>query len=110
MVHIFPIDEHNITLKGITGKDGKTQDGGDLLGTGMCIPVVLVGEGQATSLLTSRENEIFRLYGKGLSVKHIAMELGISVSTVGSHSENIKHKRGYSCMAELLRVAYEADR
>jgi DNA-binding NarL/FixJ family response regulator len=61
------------------------------------------------SLLTSREREILHLYGEGLSVKHVAAALGISASTVGTHSENIKHKMGVVSMAELMRVAYELD-
>lgn len=68
----------------------------------------VVKEENETSL-TRREHEILLLYGKGLNVKTIASQLGINASTVGTHTENIKHKLGLTNMAELMRVAYGID-
>ena len=48
----------------------------------------------ATSLeeLSNREMHIFQLLGSGLGTRQIAASLGLSVKTIESHRENIKHK------------------
>ena len=70
----------------------------------------MVQEGQpdgATRLedLTDREFTIFQLIGSGLTSREIAEELGLSVKTVETHRENIKHKRGLCNATELVRDA-----
>ncbi len=55
--------------------------------------------------LTDRQLEIFRLIGGGLSTSQIANRLHISVHTVETHRENIKHKLGCECSRELNRRA-----
>jgi DNA-binding NarL/FixJ family response regulator len=42
--------------------------------------------------LSNREMHIFRLLGSGLGAKQIAASLDLSVKTIESHRENIKHK------------------
>jgi DNA-binding NarL/FixJ family response regulator len=42
--------------------------------------------------LSNREMHIFRLLGSGLGTKQIAASLDLSVKTIESHRENIKHK------------------
>ena len=42
--------------------------------------------------LSNREMHIFQLLGSGLGTKQIAASLDLSVKTVESHRENIKHK------------------
>lgn len=55
--------------------------------------------------LTDRELQIFHLVGAELSVKKIAAELKLSVKTVETHRENIKHKLGFQSAGELARHA-----
>lgn len=51
--------------------------------------------------LSPREEEVFRLLGKGLSNREVAQELGISVKTVESYLEGLKLKLGCRTTAEL---------
>ena len=55
--------------------------------------------------LTDRQLEIFRLIGQGMSTSQIAHRLHISVHTVETHRENIKHKLSCECSRELNRRA-----
>ena len=55
--------------------------------------------------LTDRELEIFRLIGQGLSSKEIAVQLAISIKTVGTYRERIKEKLNLKNSGELLRHA-----
>jgi DNA-binding NarL/FixJ family response regulator len=57
--------------------------------------------------LTDREFTIYQLIGSGLSSRDIADELHLSVKTVETHRENIKHKRNLQSAAELVREATE---
>jgi DNA-binding NarL/FixJ family response regulator len=51
--------------------------------------------------LSNREMHIFQLLGSGLGTRQIAQSLGLSVKTIESHRENIKHKLHVSSSAEL---------
>jgi len=51
--------------------------------------------------LSNREIHIFQLLGSGLGTRQIAQSLDLSVKTVESHRENIKHKLRLSSGAEL---------
>ncbi|MCG8686535.1 MAG: response regulator transcription factor [Desulfobacterales bacterium] len=55
--------------------------------------------------ITDRELEIFQLIGKGLSSKQIAMQLNISIKTVGTYRERIKEKLNLTNASELVRCA-----
>ena len=55
--------------------------------------------------ISDRELEIFRLIGRGLSSKQIAMQLNISIKTVGTYRERIKEKLNLSNASELVRYA-----
>lgn len=55
--------------------------------------------------LSNREMHIFQLLGSGLGIKQIADSLDLSVKTVESHRENIKHKLRLSSGAELRQRA-----
>ncbi len=55
--------------------------------------------------LTDRELEVFLLIGKGLKTSQIAKRLRISVKTVDTHREKIKHKLNLSSAADLVRLA-----
>ncbi|MCG8637927.1 MAG: response regulator transcription factor [Desulfobacterales bacterium] len=55
--------------------------------------------------VTDRELEIFQLIGKGLSSKQIAMQLNISIKTVGTYRERIKEKLNLGNASELVRCA-----
>ena len=58
-------------------------------------------------LLSDRELAVFELLGAGLSSRKVAIRLGISLKTVESHRENIKHKLGLGDGAELVHRAVE---
>jgi DNA-binding NarL/FixJ family response regulator len=57
--------------------------------------------------LSDREMQIFQLLGSGLGTRNIAGLLSLSVKTVESHRENIKHKLHVSSCAELNVYAAE---
>ncbi len=55
--------------------------------------------------LTNRELEIFHLIGLGMSSKNIAIQLTISIKTVGTYRERIKQKLDLKHGGELIRHA-----
>lgn len=55
--------------------------------------------------LSDRETHIFFLLGSGLGNTHIARSLNLSVKTIESHRENIKHKLDLSCSRDLVACA-----
>ena len=55
--------------------------------------------------LTSRERQIVRLIGTGLSSDRIAEELRISYHTVHFHRTNIRRKLGFHSEYEMNRFA-----
>jgi DNA-binding NarL/FixJ family response regulator len=59
----------------------------------------------ATTRLTDRELQVFRLAGLGRPTRVIAGQLGVSVKTVESHRENIKNKLNLATHAELVARA-----
>ena len=74
----------------------------------LVIDSIMRRPGQAHSIsgnLTERELEVFKLIGNGLSVKEIAGDLGISVSTVEYHRRNIKRKLMLDTSSDLRRSA-----
>lgn len=55
--------------------------------------------------LTSREIEVLRLIGKGLSRVEIAKELSRSAKTIDGHQERMMRKLGIESRADLMRFA-----
>jgi DNA-binding NarL/FixJ family response regulator len=55
--------------------------------------------------LTDRELEIFTMIGNAVSTRKISQQLHLSVKTVETHRERIKHKLSLSNGAELNREA-----
>jgi DNA-binding NarL/FixJ family response regulator len=55
--------------------------------------------------LSNRELEVFQLIGQGATTSSIARQLHVSVHTVESHRENIRHKLFLKNGAELTRCA-----
>jgi DNA-binding NarL/FixJ family response regulator len=55
--------------------------------------------------LSDREMHIFFLLGSGLGNSQIAQSLNLSVKTVESHRENIKHKLDVTCSRDLIACA-----
>ena len=55
--------------------------------------------------LSDREMHIFFLLGSDLGNSQIAHSLNLSVKTIESHRENIKHKLNLSCSRDLLACA-----
>jgi len=63
------------------------------------------GEMAAFSLLTDREREVLQLLAEGHSTKGIAVRLGVSVKTVGTHREHVMRKLGIHSIAGLTKYA-----
>jgi len=57
------------------------------------------------SLLTSRESEILRLIGKGLSRVQIAAQISRSVKTIDGHQDRMMKKLGIKSRSELMRFS-----
>ena len=55
--------------------------------------------------LSDREMHVFNLLGSGLRNSQIAHSLNLSVKTIESHRENIKHKLGLNGSRELVERA-----
>jgi len=55
--------------------------------------------------LSDREMHIFHLLGSGPGNTQIAQSLRLSVKTIESHRENIKHKLDLSCSRDLVACA-----
>ena len=55
--------------------------------------------------LTDRELQVLQLLGAGLGTRKTAVRLFLSIKTVETHRENIKHKLGQKTAAELVRFA-----
>lgn len=57
------------------------------------------------SNLSDRELQVFRLIGSGLGTSRVATELQLSVKTVETHRQRIKHKLGLVNTTELTQKA-----
>ncbi|MGI9518187.1 MAG: response regulator transcription factor [Pirellulaceae bacterium] len=56
-------------------------------------------------MLSDRELEVFRLIGEGMTSSAIADRLGLSIHTIDTYREKIKHKIGVKNSVELQREA-----
>ena len=63
------------------------------------------GEEDLRSKLTTRELEILRRVGEGKANKQIALDLGISKRTVGTHVSNVLRKIGVTSRTQAAVVA-----
>jgi len=61
--------------------------------------------GSGVERLSDREMHIFQLLGSGLRNQQIARSLNLSVKTVETHRENIKHKLGLNNSHEMVERA-----
>ena len=66
--------------------------------------------GSPLERISDRELEIFRLIGKGMTSKQIAMQLNISIKTVGTYRERIKEKLNLKHANELVRCAVHFEK
>ncbi len=57
------------------------------------------------SRLSNREVQILNMVGRGMSSRDIAAEFGLSVKTIESHRQTIKHKLGLATNSQLLQYA-----
>jgi DNA-binding NarL/FixJ family response regulator len=64
-----------------------------------------VGGDGVASALSDRELQVFQFIGSGLGMQQIAEQLHLSVKTVETHRENIKHKLGFADSGGLLQAA-----
>jgi two-component system, NarL family, nitrate/nitrite response regulator NarL len=66
------------------------------------------GRHAALATLTQREREVITGFARGASISGIAVELGISRSTVQTHVKNILRKLGVHSTIEAVGVAWRA--
>jgi len=61
--------------------------------------------------LSDRELEVLSLLGTGMSTREIAKQLHLSVKTIDTYRDNLKHKLGLENATRLIRFAvrYAAD-
>jgi len=57
--------------------------------------------------LSDRELHVLRLLGAGMSTREIAAELTLSIKTVETYRQNLKHKLGLGNSAELVNYAIQ---
>ena len=55
--------------------------------------------------LSNREVQILNMIGRGMSSREIAQEFTLSVKTIESHRQTIKHKLGLATNSQLLQYA-----
>jgi two-component system, NarL family, invasion response regulator UvrY len=55
--------------------------------------------------LSARELEVLDLLARGLTVRDIALRLGVSPKTVANHQSSLRQKTGAATAVQLLRVA-----
>ena len=60
-------------------------------------------------MLTQREYDVLLLLADGHSYAQIALRLGISVHTVGTHVKHCYRKLGARCAAHAVTRAHELD-
>lgn len=60
-------------------------------------------------MLTGREGDVLALLADGCSYAQIALRLGISVHTVGTHLKNCYRKLGVRSAAHAVARALELD-
>jgi DNA-binding NarL/FixJ family response regulator len=60
---------------------------------------------ELTEGLTDRELQVFQFLGGGMGVQEISRHLHLSVKTVETHRENIKHKLKLPDAAAVVQVA-----
>lgn len=63
--------------------------------------------GSPLEALSDREFEVFQLIASGIGPTEIARRLEVSVKTIETHREHIKHKLNLKNGAELIRFAIE---
>jgi len=61
--------------------------------------------GGGVESLTDRELEVFQLVGAGMSTRQIAAQFSLSIKTIETHRQSIKHKLGLHGAGELVRQA-----
>lgn len=73
------------------------------------LPHTVGPEAEAFAYLSSRERQIVKLIGEGLSDKEIAKILRLSVRTVEGHAARIRDKTGLRTRRALIRFAFRMD-
>jgi DNA-binding NarL/FixJ family response regulator len=79
------------------------------LAQNMAFAALPVASGAPHSLLSEREQEVFRRLIAGRAVHEIALDLGISSKTVSTHKVRLLEKMNLGSLVELLRYAMEHE-
>ena len=64
-------------------------------------------DGDPIRRLSDRELEVFQLIGRGKATGEIARQLNLSVHTIDTHREKLRHKLGVKNSAELMQRAVQ---
>jgi len=70
---------------------------------------VMNNANNAINQLTDRELEVFKLIGRGCTIREIARQLQLSISTVETHRAHIKQKLHLGNSSQLIRLAVESN-
>jgi two-component system, NarL family, invasion response regulator UvrY len=65
----------------------------------------VTGEPDASAMLSAREFEVLRLLVRGVALKDIAQQLGLTQKTVANHQSAIRQKLGADNAIQLLQAA-----
>ncbi len=104
-IRACPTDRRSVEIDGRGGR----MICGDL-GDGLAITLVLDDIPRAsTARLTNREQQVLSLVAKGFTDRETAEHLGVRVSTVRGHVENIRKRLSASTRAEAVAIAMESD-
>ena len=72
-------------------------------------PRARASAGVSRTDLTRREGEVLQLLAHGLTQHEIAVHLGISPKTVGTHIENVLRKLGVHSRAQAVALVFRRD-
>jgi DNA-binding NarL/FixJ family response regulator len=61
--------------------------------------------GDPVENFSDRELQVFQMVGAGMSTREIAVKLGLSIKTIETHREHLKHKLGLQAGPDLVRHA-----
>ena len=103
------VDKNEQAIDAVTEAIGAVAKGGSYFSPAVLRGRVAMRENPNAfvKVLSSREQELLRLLGQGLSNEEVAAMVGLSPNTVQNHRRNILGKLGLHSTPELIRYAAE---
>ncbi len=85
----------------------EVNEGGAAMNPGIALKVLEYFKPKETNNLTPKENQVLSLLSEGLSYKMVADKLGVSFTTVATHTKNIYQKLHISSLGEAIAWYYK---